>query len=106
MCREPCLVPEIHPRSRGPEAGFGEAPGGRYVGQQHASLTAPMGRFAKSSSSTIRVRSNAGVEQRQNPPDAATKTATMTTINNGYQTRPGGELILPAGFLELRSREF
>lgn len=35
----------------------GEAPGGRYVGQQHASLTVPMSQFAKSSNGTIRLPS-------------------------------------------------
>lgn len=54
--------------------GRGEAPGGRYVGQQHASLTVPMSQFAKSSNGTIRL-----------PSIGDTKTSTTIIINNGYQ---------------------
>lgn len=63
VCREACLVQKSTPFVAAEAAGIGEAPGGRYVGQQHASLAVPMGRFAKSSSGTIRLRNIAGVWQ-------------------------------------------
>lgn len=63
-CAEKRVLCRNLPRSWRPKRrGIGEAPGGRYVGQQHASLTVPMGRFAKSSASTIRLRSITGVWQ-------------------------------------------
>lgn len=67
VCSASCA--EIHPRWV-----VGEAPGGRYVGQQHASLTVPMSQFAKSSNGTIRLRSISGI-----------KTWKPIVINNGYQ---------------------
>lgn len=66
VCSASCA--EIYPRW------VGEAPGGRYVGQQHASLTVPMSQFAKSSTGTILLRSIGDI-----------KTSATIIINNGYQ---------------------
>lgn len=67
VCSASCA--EIYPRW------VGEAPGGRYVGQQHASLTVPMSQFAKSSTGTILLRSIGDI--------SGIKTSVI--INNGYQ---------------------
>lgn len=69
VCSASCA--EIYPRW------VGEAPGGRYVGQQHASLTVPMSQFAKSSTGTILLRSIGDI--------SGIKTSATIIINNGYQ---------------------
>jgi len=74
LLQDPTSFPQWGP-------GYVAEPSGRYAGQQHASLTAPMGRFAKSSSSYYNPATKYSPFPTLRAPIAVAKCSVMIVVN-------------------------